>query len=338
MPFYKKKFEAVKSRQSTCSFIETEDAITKVRTVFQDALCANLNLRRVSAPLMVQSSSGFNDDLNGIERKVQVDLKSGPSVTIVQSLAKWKRYALQKYNFSVYSGLYTNMNALRIDEDLSNIHSYYVDQWDWERVIKEDDRNINFLKENALKIYKSLKETDAVIRKDYPDLLQKFPEDIHFVFTQELEDKYPNLSAVEREYECVKEYKAVFLMKIGGKLKSGCKHDGRAPDYDDWELNGDLIMYNELLDIPFEISSMGIRVDKKSLLKQLEESNALDRVNLKFHSMLINGKLPFTIGGGIGQSRVCMFLLDKLHIGEVQVSEWDEQTKQYCTKRNISLL
>ncbi|WUR03531.1 asparagine synthetase a (ASNA) [Vairimorpha necatrix] len=338
MSFYQSKFDKVKPQDKKTNFILTEDQITKVRTFFQDALCKNLNLRRVSAPLMVTSSSGFNDDLNGTERKIKIDLKTGPTTTIVHSLAKWKRHALKKYNFDMYSGLYTNMNALRIDEDLSNIHSYYVDQWDWEKVIKEEDRNIEYLKKTVKDIYKSLKETDFLIRSEYQELTHKLPEDIQFIFTQDLEDEYPDLDPKEREYECVKKHKAVFLMKIGGVLRSGTRHDGRAPDYDDWELNGDILLYNELLDIPYEISSMGIRVSKESLMRQLEEAGALDRTSLKFHSMLLNDELPFTIGGGIGQSRVCMFLLDKLHIGEVQVSEWDEKTKKYCATRNINLL
>lgn len=338
MSFYSEKFDKIQPSISKISIQETEQMITKVRTHFQDNLCKNLNLTRVSAPLMVDASTGLNDDLNGVERKVHVPLKSGTTCTVVQSLAKWKRFALHKYKFDVYTGLYTNMNALRIDEDLSNIHSYYVDQWDWEKVIKEEDRNIEYLQNTVRSIYKALKETDQSIRNEYKFLTNKLPEDIEFIYSQDLEDQYPEMCPEEREYEACKKYKAVFIMKIGGVLKSGKKHGDRSPDYDDWSLNGDIIVYNELLDIPFEISSMGIRVSKESLIKQLEESNFSDKKNLMFHSKIISEELPFTIGGGIGQSRVCMFLMDKLHIGEVQVSEWDEKTKKYAEERKINLL
>lgn len=338
MIFYQDKFEKVGVNTSNLSIKDTEDMITKVRSIFQENLCKNLNLRRVSAPLMVESSTGLNDDLNGVERKVKVSLKCGTTCTVVQSLAKWKRYALHKYKFDYYTGLYTNMNALRIDEELSNIHSYYVDQWDWEKVIKEKDRTIDYLKDTVRSIYKTLKETDVCIRTEYPFLTEKLPDDIKFVYSQDLEDEYPEMCPEQREYECVKKHKAVFVMKIGGLLKSGTKHGDRSPDYDDWNLNGDIIVYNKMLDIPFELSSMGIRVNKESLLKQLEISNLSEKKNLFYHSKIISGELPFTIGGGIGQSRLCMFLMDKIHIGEVQVSEWDEKTKKYAEERNINIL
>jgi aspartate--ammonia ligase len=230
------------------------------------------------------------------------------------------------------------MNALRIDEDLSNIHSYYVDQWDWEVVIDEKDRTIAFLQETVLKIYDSLKKTDEEVRSMFPHLVEKLPKDIKFIYSSDLENQYPDLSPKEREYEACKMYKAVFLMQIGKKLKSGQPHDGRAPDYDDWDLNGDILVYNPILDIPFELSSMGIRVSKESMLKQLKETDTMERCDLKYHKMILNDQLPYTIGGGIGQSRVCMFLLDKKHIGEVQASEWDEDTLKYCEERNITLL
>lgn len=262
MSFYSEKFDKIQPSISKITIQETEQMITKVRTHFQDNLCKNLNLTRVSAPLMVDASTDLNDDLNGVERKVHVPLKSGTTCTVVQSLAKWKRFALHKYKFEVYTGLYTNMNALRIDEDLSNIHSYYVDQWDWEKVIKEEDRNIEYLQNTVRSIYKALKETDQSIRNEYKFLTNKLPEDIEFIYSQDLEDQYPEMCPEEREYEACKKYKAVFIMKIGGVLKSGKKHGDRSPDYDDWSLNGDIIVYNELLDIPFEISSMGIVLAK----------------------------------------------------------------------------
>lgn len=338
MDFYRKKFEAVKESSSKLDLVETELAIKMIKDNFQKALSSNLNLLRVSAPLFVRDSSGLNDDLNGIERKVKMEFKNGVQASVVNSLAKWKRYALYKYNIQTGKGLYTDMNAIRPDEDLSNIHSYYVDQWDWEMAITASDRNIDFLRRIVTKIYNALKETDKLVRSKYPFIVEKFPEDIFFITSQEMEDLYPDLTPKEREYEITKRHKAVFIMKIGGKLNSGIQHDGRAPDYDDWELNGDIVMYNPILDIPYELSSMGIRVDPESLMKQLKLSGNESRKNFEFHSMLLRNELPLSIGGGIGQSRICMFLLDKLHIGEVQVSDWDDDVKSYCQKRNIKLL
>ncbi|KAF9762187.1 Aspartate--ammonia ligase [Nosema granulosis] len=338
MKFLKAKFDLVKPQEKKMDVLETEKAIKETREYFQENLASKLNLSRISAPLIVEDKTGFNDDLNGVERKVNMCLKSGVKASIVQSLAKWKRYALKKYGLKPYTGMYTNMNALRIDEDISNIHSYYVDQWDWELVINEKDRTIEYLKSVVKDIYEVIKSTESFVRSKYTHLSEKLPQDIKFFYTSELEERYPDLSPKEREYEICKENKAVFLMQVGKVLKSGQKHDGRAPDYDDWELNGDILVYNSILDIPFELSSMGVRVSKESMLKQLKECNAMEKCEMVYHRMILNDELPFTLGGGIGQSRLCMFLLEKIHIGEVQVSEWDDKTKQYCEERNITLL
>ncbi len=318
---------------------DTQNAIALVKEKFASELCKNLNLSRVSAPLFVKQGSGLNDDLNGVERPVWFDiLETGEIAEVVHSLAKWKRMALLKYGFPMHTGLYTDMNAIRRDEECDNIHSIYVDQWDWEKIITNEDRTEEYLKQTVKDIYSAVLETAKEIAVKFPSLDCYLPNDIAFVTTQELEDKYPNLTAKQREYEAAKEYGAVFIMKIGGRLKSGEKHDGRAPDYDDWELNGDIILYNRVLDIPFEISSMGIRVDRESLLKQLKAENKEERVKYEFHQMLLSGALPLTIGGGIGQSRLCMYLLHKAHVGEVQVSIWPEKEIIKCKSNGINLL
>ena len=318
---------------------ETQNAIALVKDKFASKLCKNLNLSRVSAPLFVKSDSGLNDDLNGVERPVSFDiLETGEIAEVVHSLAKWKRMALLKYGFPMHTGLYTDMNAIRRDEECDNIHSIYVDQWDWEKIITAEDRTEDYLKATVRSIYGALLRTAKAVEEKYPRLDTYLPPQIAFVTTQELEDRYPNLNGKQREYEAAKEYGAVFIMKIGGRLKSGNKHDGRAPDYDDWELNGDIILYNRVLDIPFEISSMGIRVDRESLLKQLKLEGKEERTKYEFHQMLLSGALPLTIGGGIGQSRLCMYLLHKAHVGEVQVSIWPEKEISKCKKNGINLL
>jgi len=296
---------------------ETELAIKKVKDFFERDLAIELNLTRVSAPLFVDSENGLNDNLSGKERPVTFDVFSGKNFEIVHSLAKWKRFALKNYGFECGEGLYTDMNAIRRDEDTDNIHSIFVDQWDWEKIINKEDRNEKTLKNTVKLIYSALRHTEYYITKEYNFIGSLLPEKITFITSRELEEKYPNLSRKEREYEAVKEYGAIFLMQIGGKLSDGMPHDGRAPDYDDWSLNGDIIVYYPLLDIALELSSMGIRVDEETLEKQLKESGCEDRKNLPFHKALLNGELPYTVGGGIGQSRMCMFFLRKAHIGEV---------------------
>lgn len=324
---------------SKLNVLETQKAIRSLRHRFEENLCDGLNLNRVSAPLFVKKGSGLNDDLNGVERPVSFDiLETGEEVEVVHSLAKWKRFALKKYGFKMHTGLYTDMNAIRRDEHCDNIHSLYVDQWDWEKVISKEDRNMDYLKDTVYRIYNAILNTADGIERQYPELENYLPRKIKFVSTFELEEKYPELSPKERENAAAKEFGALFLTQIGGRLKNGEKHDGRAPDYDDWSLNGDIIVYNKVTDAAFEISSMGIRVDKESLLKQLEAENALDRLNFPFHKALVNGELPFTIGGGIGQSRLCMLLLQKAHIGEVHASVWPEEEIKKCKEENIELL
>ncbi len=328
-----------KKYESKLSLIQTEEAIKFVKDTFEKNLSSHLNLMRISAPLFVPLSSGLNDNLSGIERPVVFDIKeTGVDVEIVHSLAKWKRMALHKYQFSCNSGLYTDMNAIRRDEVLDNIHSVYVDQWDWEIVISKENRNITTLKNTVCSIMKALKETELAVNKKYSNLEPVIQEDVYFITSQELEDRYPNLTPKEREYQITKEYKSVFIMKIGDKLQSGIPHDKRAPDYDDWELNGDILIYYPLLDMAIEISSMGIRVDEQSLLLQLEKSNQLERQTLPFHQALLNQLLPLTMGGGIGQSRICLILLNKAHIGEVQVSSWSDEMYEVCQKHHIQLL
>ena len=325
--------------KSKLSVLETQRAIRSLRHRFEENLCDALNLSRASAPLFVKRGSGLNDDLSGVERPVSFDiLESGDVVEVVHSLAKWKRMALGKYGFSMHTGLYTDMNAIRRDEKCDSIHSLYVDQWDWEKVISAEDRNIDYLKDTVERIYSAILNTADGIERKYPTLDNYLPRNIKFITTQELLDKYPDLTPKERENAITREYGAVFLMGIGGLLSNGQKHDGRAPDYDDWSLNGDILVYNRMTDASFELSSMGIRVDKETLLKQLEHENALDRLELPFHKALINGELPLTIGGGIGQSRLCMLLLQKAHIGEVHTSVWPQSEIDRCKELGIELL
>ncbi|MBQ3792015.1 MAG: aspartate--ammonia ligase [Clostridia bacterium] len=304
---------------------QTELAIKKIKDFFERDLAIELNLTRVSAPLFLRPQSGLNDTLNGIERPVGFDVKSGEDFEIVHSLAKWKRYALKEYGFSVGEGLYTDMNAIRRDEDLDALHSMFVDQWDWEKIIKKEDRNKATLEKTVSRIYDAIVHVEKYITEDYNFIGRFLPEEITFVTTQELEDRWPDLSPKERENRAAREYGAFFLEEIGGKLRSGIIHDGRAPDYDDWSLNGDIIVYYPVLDCAFELSSMGIRVDEKSLLSQLKERGCEERAVLPFHRAILEGELPYTIGGGIGQSRLCMFFLRKAHIGEVQSSWWPEK-------------
>ena len=325
--------------RSKLGLIETERALKEIKTVFEGELSSALNLTRISAPLFVSRESGLNDNLNGVERPVAFDLKAtGEMAEVVQSLAKWKRYALAKYRFGVRFGLYTDMNAIRRDEELDNLHSAYVDQWDWEAVIRREDRTVAFLQETVKKIYAAMQETASRLCRDYPQLDNYFAEEIAFVTTQQLEDAYPDLTPKQRETAFVREHGAAFIMQIGGRLRSGQKHDGRAPDYDDWSLNGDIVLYYPVLDCAFEVSSMGIRVDESSLVSQLEAEHCTERLQYPFHKALAAGELPLTMGGGIGQSRLCMFILNKMHIGEVQVSLWDEKTEEYCRKNNITLM
>ena len=317
---------------------ETEQAIKKVKDFFERDLAIELNLTRVSAPLFVDAKSGMNDNLNGTERPVGFELYSGEKFEIVHSLAKWKRYALKKYGFNQGEGLYTDMNAIRRDEETDNIHSIFVDQWDWEKIIAKEERTVETLKKTVKLIYAALRHTEYYITREYDFIGSLLPEKIHFVTTGELEEMYPDKTRKEREYIAAKEHGAIFLMQVGGKLKDGKPHDGRAPDYDDWSLNGDIIVYYPILDMALELSSMGIRVDETALLSQLRESGCEDRKALPFHKALLSGELPYTVGGGIGQSRMCMFFLRKAHIGEVQTSYWDEETVRYCKEHGAVLL
>lgn len=332
------KIEVPYNYKPIFDIMEMEIAIKQIKDFFEVELAKALNLTRISAPLFVRCETGLNDTLNGVERPVAFDMKEEPNKTIeiVHSLAKWKRYALKRYGFNTGYGLYTDMNAIRRDEDLDNIHSIYVDQWDWEFIIDKENRNIEFLKEVVRKIYSVIISTEKMLENKYAFYNSFLASEIFFITSQELEDLYPNLSVKEREKEITKKYGAVFLMQIGGVLKSGEKHDGRAPDYDDWNLNGDILVYNEVLDIAFEISSMGIRVDEKSLKRQLDIAKVTDYK--EFHNMLLNGELPLTIGGGIGQSRLCMLFLKTAHIGEVQASLWTADIENECKKLGINLL
>ena len=323
------------------SLYDTQKAISLIKRVFEDTLCGNLNLSRVSAPLFVEASTGLNDDLNGFERAVSFDVPDiGRDAQVVHSLAKWKRMALHEYGFRPGKGLYTDMNAIRRDEELDNIHSIYVDQWDWEKVITAEERNAEYLKATVRSIISAVATTQRTLRAIYPQLntVPNLDEDVAFVTTQELEDLYPDFTAKERENAYVKEHHTTFLMQIGGALKSGKPHDGRAPDYDDWQLNGDILLWNEVLGCAFEISSMGIRVSPESLDRQLTVAHCDNRRGFPFHKMLLAGELPLTIGGGIGQSRLCMFLMGCAHIGEVQSSVWDDKTKETCEAAGIKLL
>jgi aspartate--ammonia ligase len=325
---------------SPLSIRETEVAIKKIKDFFERELAKALNLTRVSAPLFVRPETGLNDNLNGVERPVSFDIKDLDSATaeIVHSLAKWKRMALKKYGFGSGEGLYTDMNAIRRDEELDNLHSLYVDQWDWERTLEKSDRTVEFLKDIVRKIFKVFMDTQTYISGEYPMLAQYLPEEIFFITTQELEDLYPQLTPKQREDEIAREKKAVFIMQIGGTLRSGIRHDGRAPDYDDWQLNGDIIFWYPVLGRAFEVSSMGIRVDEDALLAQLKLAGCEDRKTLPFHRDLLEKKLPYTVGGGIGQSRICMFFLGKAHIGEVQSSVWPDPMMEACAAGNINLL
>ena len=320
--------------------LETEKAIKLLKDEFEDHLSKTLSLTRVSAPLFVHPESGLNDNLNGVERAVSFDIRhdDGSVAEVVHSLAKWKRYALKRYHIPVGHGLYTDMNAIRRDEVTDNLHSLYVDQWDWEKVICREDRTKETLKSVVKQIFGVFRSVEAIACGQYPFLTPKLPETITFLTTQELEDTYPDLTPSEREKKAAKQYGAIFLMQIGGALRSGKPHDGRAPDYDDWQLNGDIIFYYPLLDRAFEVSSMGIRVDEVSLKKQLEIADCTDREELPFQKALLNGELPLTIGGGIGQSRLCMYFLEKAHIGEVQASLWPEAMTQECNDAGIPLL
>ncbi|WP_373898955.1 aspartate--ammonia ligase [Haloimpatiens sp. FM7315] len=335
-----KKFKVIEGYKSSLNLKETEIAIKRVKDYFEERLSQKINLTRVSAPLFVRSATGINDNLNGYERPVAFDaLDLGKNtIEIVQSLAKWKRMALYRYNFDKGDGLYTDMNAIRRDEELDNLHSIYVDQWDWEKVIDKSERTKETLIKTVEKIYEVFKSTEKFICEEYKDIEKILPEKISFITTQELEDRYPELTPKEREDEIAKEKKAVFIMKIGDTLKSGDKHDGRSPDYDDWSLNGDIIFWYPVLNCAFELSSMGIRVDEKALTYQLEKEKCLERKELKYHKMLLEGKLPYTMGGGIGQSRICMFFLRKAHIGEVQASIWTEEILKECSSKKINLL
>ena len=320
---------------------DTQKAISLLKRLFEDNLGGSLHLRRVSAPLFVEASTGLNDDLNGVERPVSFDIPDADrDAQVVHSLAKWKRLALWRYQFSVGEGLYTDMNAIRRDEKLDNIHSVYVDQWDWEKVIAPRDRTVDYLKTTVITIVNALADTQATLRSIYPQLspLPLIDREVSFVTSQELEDLYPDLSGKERECAWVKDHPTTFLIGIGGALKSGKPHDGRAPDYDDWDLNGDLLVWNHVLGQPLELSSMGIRVSPESLDRQLTIAGCDDRRELSFHKLLLSGQLPLTMGGGIGQSRVSMFLLGKAHIGEVQASVWDERTLKACHEAGVILL
>ena len=321
------------------SLYETQVAIGKIHYLFESNLSKALNLRRVSAPLFIEPETGLNDDLNGVERPVEFDLlETNKTVQIVHSLAKWKRMALYKYRFPLGEGIYTNMNAIRRDDTMDNLHSIYVDQWDWEKVIDRESRNEKFLKQTVVSIVNAICDTTEEIKKLFPALTIDLSRQVSFVTSQQLEDTYPDLSPKERENVYLKEHKTVFIMQIGDRLRSGNKHDGRAPDYDDWTLNGDIVFWSDVLGCAIEISSMGIRVDEAALDNQLSKSACDNRRQLLYHKMLLSGKLPLTIGGGIGQSRLCMLMLQKAHIGEVQVSVWDSETLNCSKTTGIELL
>lgn len=326
--------------QSALDERETQRAIKKVKDYFQQELAYGLQLRRVTAPLFVIPETGLNDTLNGYERRVEFTIKDMDEtrVEVVQSLAKWKRMALGKYGVEPGRGLYTDMNAIRRDEELDNLHSIYVDQWDWEKVITKEQRTEEYLEETVNTIYHALKNLGDYVNRLYRDIQVEIPNEITFITTQELEDAYPDKTPKEREDIVAEKYGAVFIKKIGGVLASGEKHDGRAPDYDDWELNGDIILWNDVLKQAFEISSMGIRVDAESMRRQLEIDGKTDRLEMPFHKGVIDGTIPLSIGGGIGQSRLCMFFLKKAHIGEVQVSVWPDDMIEECAENDIFLL
>ena len=334
------KFIIPKDYHSELNLHDTQIAIKTVKDFFQNLLSQRLNLSRVSAPLFVDPDSGLNDNLNGVERPVTFDIKeqNGREAEVVQSLAKWKRYALKKYGFSYGEGLYTDMNAIRRDEITDNIHSIFVDQWDWEKIIKKDERTIATLMDTVKVVYKCLRKTEKYMAIQYDYIEEILPHDIFFVTTQELADMFPDNTPKEREYYIAKAKGAVCIMQIGDVLENGERHDGRAPDYDNWSLNADIVVYYPVLDIALELSSMGIRVDKKALLSQLKKAGCEDRKDLPFQKAIINEELPYTIGGGIGQSRICMFFLRKAHIGEVQSSLWPEDMIAQCEENGVQLL
>ena len=329
-----------KGYKSKTDLITTQKQIKFVKDVFERILAEKLNLIRVSAPILVFSDTGVNDDLNGVERPVRFDIKAlgSRNAEIVHSLAKWKRIALKKYGFNVGSGLYTDMNAIRRDDSVDNIHSIYVDQWDWEKVISKEIRNVDYLKQTVSTIVEAIYDTAELAKKEFPSITINVNKNVKFITALEAEAEYPELSGKERENALARKYGTVFLMGIGSKLKNGKSHDGRAPDYDDWALNGDILLYNEVLDASLEISSMGIRVDEKSIVSQLTEANALNRLEFPYHKAVASGELPLTIGGGIGQSRLCMYLLQKAHIGEVQVSLWPEGLEEEAKSLGVDIL
>lgn len=329
----------VKNYKSSLNLLETEIAIKLVKDTFEKSLSNHLGLTRVSAPLFVGKGTGLNDDLNGFERPVSFDAKElDNEVEIIHSLAKWKRFALKKYGVKRFKGIYTDMNAIRRDETLDNIHSIYVDQWDWEKKIEEEDRTLKFLYGTVDRIVKAIKECEDVLLKKYPQLKRVIVKDCYYITSKQLYKMYPSLSPKQREYKITKKYKTVFISQIGDTLPDNKPHDGRSPDYDSWKLNGDLLVWYDLLDCPIELSSMGIRVDKKDLQYQLKKANCLDRLKLNYHKSLMKDELPLTMGGGIGQSRLCMVLLNKAHIGEVQSSLWPKEIIDECKKQKIELL
>ena len=334
------KFFEAKDYNDCLDLRETQIAIKLLKDSFEAFLSSELHLMRVSAPLFVTTDTGLNDNLNGLEHAVTFTSKdlSDKTVEIVHSLAKWKRQALADYGLLIGEGIYTDMNAIRKDENLDNTHSIYVDQWDWELIINKEDRNIDFLKNIVRKIYTVFRRIQDLIIRRYPWLPATLPEEITFITAQELEDLYPDLTPEEREYEVTKKHKAVFIIGVGGKLRSGIPHGTRAPDYDDWELNGDIIFWFDQLDMALELSSMGIRVDEKALLSQIKTRKKEEKLELEYHKKLLAKKLPYTIGGGIGQSRLCMYFLNKVHIGQVQAGLWDEKTKKMCKEKGIQLL
>lgn len=327
---------------SSMSLRDTEKAIKLAKDTFETIFAKKLGLERISAPMFVQTNSGVNDDLNGVERSVKFDIKEiddeNKNAEIVHSLAKWKRIALANYGFNSGEGMYTDMNAIRRDDSLDNIHSIYVDQWDWEKVISREDRTIDFLKKTVDNIVLAITDTLAVIKKSFPTITTDMTSKVFYLTSQELEDMYPSLNSKQREFEITKKYRTVFLMQIGDVLKGGERHDGRAPDYDDWKLNGDLLFFDDLLGEQVEISSMGIRVDADSLKSQLTKADKIDRMKYSYHQKISNNELPLTIGGGIGQSRLCLLMLQKLHIGEVQVSIWPKQMLEECKDAGIEIL
>ena len=335
-----KDFLVPEGYRSPMTIRETEIGIKYVKDYFERVLAKELNLTRVSAPLFVTPESGLNDNLNGVERPVSFGIRElgDRPVEIVHSLAKWKRYALGRYGFQPGEGLYTDMNAIRRDEETDNLHSIFVDQWDWEKIITREERTEEKLEEVVKHVYQALKSTEEYVAHHFPFVKEILPKEIHFITTQELENRYPDAAPKEREYFAAKEYGAVFLKQIGGALASGEPHDGRAPDYDDWSLNGDIIVYYPVLDTALELSSMGIRVDEETLLRQLQAAGCPERAELPFQKALLEGKLPYTVGGGIGQSRICMFFLRKAHIGEVQSSIWPEEMEKAAEEMGIHLL